>query len=240
MPELNRLVRPGRTARSVSTESGLVLIPPAHWDLLAPGDAALTRRVKEMGPVWLVQVKQGRRLISKGIWADSGHIASARSAIAEKRATPGYARKRETDWARRQQRQETYALEFYQATLRFLDFHDRHRLIAEELARRVTEHATPIGSGTVARTERIPLSERVRAAVIAWMRHQTTAYDSMKIARIRGYRRDVRRGLAERSAEILATYRSGRLFAEGSCPLRAVLTEGSDARGMADSPLQPS
>jgi hypothetical protein len=93
----------------------------------------------------------------------------------------------------------------------------------------VTEHATPVGSGTVARTERIPLAERVRAAVIAWMRHQTTAYDSLKIARVRGRRREVRRQLAERSAEILAMYRSGRPFDESLCPLRAVLTEDGPA-----------
>jgi hypothetical protein len=225
MPELNRLVRPGRDTRSVLTESGATLIPPEHWQLLLPGDAALTRRVKEMGPVWLVQVKMRRRLISKGIWADAGHIAQARLELEEKRATPEYARKRGTDLARRQRLHEAYVEEFYQATLGFLDFPARHRLLAEKLARRVTEHATPVGSGTVARTERIPMPERVRAAVIAWMRHQTTAYDSLKIARVRGRRREVRRQLAERSAEILALYRSGRPFDEDACPLRAVLTE---------------
>jgi hypothetical protein len=229
MPELNRLVRPGRAARSVLTESGATLIPPEHWQLLPPGDAALTRRVKEMGPVWLVQVKMGRRLISKGIWADAGHIAQARLELEEKRATPEYARKRGTDLARRQRLHEAYVEEFYRATLGFLDFPARHQLLAEKLARRVTEHATPVGSGTVARTERIPLAERVRAAVIAWMRHQTTAYDSLKIARVRGRRREVRRQLAERSAEILAMYRSGRPFDESLCPLRAVLTEDRPA-----------
>lgn len=229
MPELNRLVRPGRSARTVLSESGATLVPPEHWQLLAPGDAALTRRVKEMGPVWLVQVKMGRRLISKGIWADAGHIARARLELEGKRATPEYARKRETDLARRRRLHEVYVEEFYRATLGFLDFPARHQLLAENLARRVTEHATPVGSGTVARTERIPLAERVRAAVIAWMRHQTTAYDSLKIARVRGRRREVRRQLAERSAEILALYRSGRPFDEDACPLRAVLTEDSPA-----------
>jgi hypothetical protein len=228
MPAINRLVRPGRTARSVFTESGDSLIPPEHWDLLPPGDAALTRRVKEMGPVWLVQVKKGRRLMSRGIWADAGHIVRARLELEGKRATPEYARKRETDLARRQRQHEAYVEEFYRATLLFLDFHPHHQIIAEKLARRVTEHATPIGSGTVARTERIPLAERVRAAVIAWMRHQTTAYDAMKIARIRGRRREVRRLLAERSVEILATYRSGCQFDEGLCPLQAVLAEDND------------
>jgi len=48
----------------------------------------------------------------------------------------------------------------------------------------VSQHATPVGSGTVARTERIPIQQRAESAVIAWMRHQTTAYDNMKIARV--------------------------------------------------------
>ena len=224
MPELNRLVRPGKTTRAVLTENGETLVPPDTWELQPPGDAALTRRIKELGPVWLVQVKKGRRLMSRGIWADAAHIARARREVEEKRATPEYARKRETDLARRQRQHEAYVNEFYLATLHFLDFHPRHRQFAEELAQRVTDHATPIGSGSVARTERIPLAERVRAAVIAWMRHQTTAYDSMKIARIRGRRRDVRRHLAERSSEILTMYRSDRLFDEKACPLRAILT----------------
>jgi Fe-S cluster biosynthesis and repair protein YggX len=51
------------------------------------------------------------------------------------------------------------------------------------MSKLVTAHATPVGSGTVARTERIPLEQRAESAVIAWMRHQTTAYDSMKIAK---------------------------------------------------------
>lgn len=228
MPTINRLVRPGRTLRSVVAESGESLVPPDHWELLPPGDAALTRRVKEMGPVWLVQVQKGRRLMSRGIWADAGHIAKARLELEEKRTTIEYRRRRETDAIRRERQHEAYIEEFYQATLLFLDFHPRHQLLAEKLARRVTEHATPIGSGTVARTERIPLAERVRAAVIAWMRHQTTAYDTMKIARIRGRRREVRRMLAERSVDILATYRSGREIDAGVCPLQAVLFEDND------------
>jgi hypothetical protein len=45
----------------------------------------------------------------------------------------------------------------------------------------VTTHAAPVGSGTVARTERIPIERRAEAAVIAWMRHQTTAYDNLAL-----------------------------------------------------------
>jgi hypothetical protein len=41
------------------------------------------------------------------------------------------------------------------------------------------------------------------------MRHQTTAYDSMRIARVKGERREVRKMLARRSRELLEKYRRG-------------------------------
>ena len=78
-----------------------------------------------------------------------------------------------------------------------------------QLAQAVTTHATPVGSGTVARTKRIPIEERAQAAVIAWMRHATTGYDDMKIERVKGKRREVRRQLAERSRALLDRYRTG-------------------------------
>ena len=57
----------------------------------------------------------------------------------------------------------------------FLAFHGNYADLAEQMARAVTDHATPVGSGTVARTKRIPVEQRAEAAVIAWMRHKTTA-----------------------------------------------------------------
>ena len=87
----------------------------------------------------------------------------------------------------------------------------------------MTDTAVPVGSGTVARTERIPLAARAEAAVIAWMRHQTTAYDHMHIARIRGERRNVRRELAAGSRKLLDRYRNGEPVDPESCPLTQAL-----------------
>jgi hypothetical protein len=84
----------------------------------------------------------------------------------------------------------------------------------------VSDHATPVGSGTVARTKRIPVEQRAEAAVIAWMRHQTTAYDHMSIARVKGKRREVRRMLAEQSRRLLGSYRAGRPVNPATCPLQ--------------------
>ena len=108
----------------------------------------------------------------------------------------------------------------------FLDFHSNHASLADNLARAVTDHATPVGSGTVARTKRIPVEQRAEAAVIAWMRHQTTGYDDMVIPRVKGKRREVRRMLARRSKELLSQYRQGKAISE-NCPLRKALAEVS-------------
>jgi hypothetical protein len=109
-----------------------------------------------------------------------------------------------------------------QALLRLLESErsadPTHAADAALLATLIAAHATPVGSGTVARTERIPLEERAEAATIAWLRHQTTGYDQMKIARVKGKRREVRRMLAERSRELLGRYRSGAPIPPG-CPL---------------------
>jgi hypothetical protein len=92
------------------------------------------------------------------------------------------------------------------------------------MARLVAKHASPVGSGTVARTKRIPVEERAAAAVTAWMRHQTTAYDEMEIARVKGERRRVRRELAAVSRRVLDTHRRGVPHGIEACPLcRAIV-----------------
>ncbi len=171
-----------------------------------------------------MQVRRGRRTISKGIWANAADIAAARRELEARRASPEHARRLESDRLRREQRQQQYVGEFYQATLAFLDFHPDHHDTAVRLARLVTDLATPVGSGTVARTERIGLNERVRSAVIAWLRHQTTNYDRMTIARVKGRRREVRRQLAGVSLELLVRYRTGERIA-ADCPLQRALAK---------------
>src|SRR6267154_1000493 len=102
MPEQTRTVSPGPDARSVRTPSGEVLRPPPDWELLPPGDAGLTRRVKAAGPTWTVQEKRGRKTFSRGVWAPRAAIAEARAALAVERAAPAYAKKREADARRRE------------------------------------------------------------------------------------------------------------------------------------------
>ncbi len=228
MPDQTRIVSPGPDDRSVRTPAGEVLRPPAGWVLLPPGDAALTRRVKAAGDHWVVQEKVGRRMFSRGVWAPSETIDRIRAELDAERSTEGYAKKQAAASRRREEAQAGYVEDFHGAVLAFLAFHPGHADLADRLARAVTEHATPVGSGTVARTERIPVEERAEAAVIAWMRHRTTGYDGMAIPRVKGKRREVRRMLARRSQELLQRYRRAEPVGD-DCPLKKSLLPRAEA-----------
>jgi hypothetical protein len=219
----SRVVSPGSAERVVRTADGQELRVPDAWELLPPGDAALTRRVKAGGPSWTVQEKKGRRTFSKGVWAPADRIAAVRADLEVERSTESYARKRQADAERRDRKQHEYVEDFSAAVLAFLNFSSRHAEIAGRLAHAVAGHATPVGSGTVARTQRIPIEQRAESAVIAWLRHQTTAYDNMKIARVKGKRREVRRMLAEESRRLLAGYRGAEHVDAEHCPLQMAL-----------------
>jgi hypothetical protein len=220
---------PGPTLNTVRAADGKTLTVPRGWMLLPPGDVALTRRVKEAGEYWVVQEKKSRKVFSRGIWASSATIDRIRIELEAERSTESFAKKREADARRREKAQTEYVEDFLGAVLSFLAFHPTHADLAKRLARAVTDHATPVGSGTVARTKRIPVEQRAEAAVIAWMRHTTTGYDGMVIPRIKGKRREVRRMLARRSQELLHRYRRGGPVPEG-CPLQSALAGGLSAQ----------
>ncbi|QDV59174.1 DUF2293 domain-containing protein [Rosistilla oblonga] len=214
---------PGPRPDTVRTPDGTIMSVPEGWELLPPGDAGLTRRVKAAGTHWVVQEKKGRKMFSRGVWAPAATIARIRADLVAERSTDAYAKRQASSARRREKVQTEYVEDFYAAVVEFLDFDSRHAALAERLAKAVTGHATPVGSGTVARTQRIPVQQRAQAAVIAWMRHQTTAYDSMKIPREKGKRREVRRMLAARSNELLAQYRRGDPTST-HCPLLKALS----------------
>ena len=222
MPNVTRIVSTGPDERLVTTSAGQVLAVPGDWELVPPGDAALTRRVKNTGPSWTVQQRKGRRVFSLGVWASAERITTIRAELAKERSTETHAKRRAADAKRRARQQQEYVDDFRGAVLAFLDFAPRHATMAARIADAVTAHATPVGSGTVARTSRIPLEQRAESAVIAWLRHRTTAYDNMAIPRVRGQRREVRRQLAASSRRLLDNYRHD-VPANADCPLRAAL-----------------
>jgi len=163
---------------------------PATWELLPPGDPLYTRRVKAAGEHWCVQEKVGRKTFSKGIWAPAQTIAEVKIKADAERSTAAYANRLEKQSQRRDAEQSKYVEDFVSEVRAFLQFDPMYTAWEAKLAQAVAEHATPVGSGTVARTKRIPIEQRAESAVIAWMRHQTTAYDSMKIPRQKGARRE--------------------------------------------------
>ncbi|MBL8680040.1 MAG: DUF2293 domain-containing protein [Myxococcales bacterium] len=210
---------PTKDPRTFRTESGELVSPPRGWICVPPGDPGLTRRVKAAGPHWIVAERKGNKVFSHGVWAPVENVTAARAGLDEERADPAYTRRLALAAKRRDEEQQEYVEDFYGAILRFLRFSVRYGAYARALALAVTKHATPVGSGTVARTKRIPLHRRAEAAVIAWMRHQTTAYDDMDIARVKGERRRVRASLAEVSRAVLDLHRGDEVHAPQACPL---------------------
>jgi hypothetical protein len=223
MPTQTRDVSPGDHPRQVKTSDGQRLEVPTAWTLLAPGDAALSRRVKAEGPCWSVKEKRGRKVFSQGIWAPRERIERLQRELLAEREDPAYQRKLDAGRKRRAVEQQVYAGDFEASVLHFLDFAERHLAVARRLAHAIAEHAVPVGSGTVARTRRIPIEKRAEAATIAWLRHQTTGYDGMSIPRVKGMRREVRRMLAQRSKLLLQAYRQGLAVDSGVCPLQRAL-----------------
>ncbi len=214
---------PGPRDRTVKLPSGIVLEVPKTWRLLPPGDAGLTRRVKSSGPTWTVQEKKGRRTFSKGVYADALTIERIRKELEAERSTETYAKRQASSRVRRDAKQSAYVEDFQAAIVAFLNFDSQYHNLGLKLAKAVSDHATPIGSGTVARTERIPIERRAESAVIAWLRHQTTSYDHLTIPRIAGMRREVRRMLAEESRKLLDSYRRGIPTVASRCPLQVAL-----------------
>ena len=188
--------------------NGILVPVPDHWIFVPSGDPLLTRRIKAAGPHWIhVRERKGRQE-SIGIWALEETVQYHRSQIAAERETPEYQKKLEASRRSRDKKQQIYAEEFRNSVLNFLAFHPKYSHLAQKISDVIAAQSAAIGSGTVARTQRIPVEQRAESAVIAWFRHQTTEYDSMKIARIKGKRFEVRRELAKRSRALLERFRT--------------------------------
>lgn len=221
MVKNQRIVSPGPKGK-ITNEYGEIETPPTDWSFLPAGDAGITRKVTSKGNFWRVQFKKGRRIVSKGIWAPSTTILWAQQEVENTRGTAAYAKKQEQAKILRQKKQDNYAIEFTEAVKTFLNFDAVYTELQDKMASAITAHAIPIGSGTVARTSMIPIEQRAAKAVIAWMRHQTTGYDNLKIPHIKGERRAVRRMLAEQSSKLLRKYRKG-VPIDLNCPLQKSL-----------------
>src|SRR3954471_14106426 len=101
---------PTADPRVCVSPDGKRLSPPDGWVCLPPGDAAVTRRVKQAGPSWAVLEKRGRKTFSKGLWAPRANVEAAQAATEAERSTESYAKKRQSDLARRTRAQEEYVV----------------------------------------------------------------------------------------------------------------------------------
>src|SRR5882762_11699621 len=120
------IFNPGPTPNTVRAADGRIQTAPDGWVLLPPGDAALTRRVKEAGDHWVVQEKKGRKVFSRGIWAAAATIERIRAELDAERSTESFAKKKEADARRREKAQAEYVEDFLGAVVTFLAFHPTH------------------------------------------------------------------------------------------------------------------
>ena len=116
-------VSPGIRERTVVFPGGRIEEVPADWDLLPPGDAGLTRRVKAAVPSWTMKEKKGRRTFSKGVYADRATIERIRAELDAERSTDAYAKKRASAKKSRDKKQEVYVGSFRDAVLKLSLIH---------------------------------------------------------------------------------------------------------------------
>lgn len=204
-------------------KSGKVYSLPAGWANLPAGDASVTRKLKSLGPTWTVQEKKGRKTFSHGVWAAVEQIEKAKALVNAQRADPKHQKKLAQAKVRRDEKEAVFGEDFQLAIIKFLNFAPKHQALVSELSVLVKEHAVPVGSGTVARSSSVSIEDKAALAVMAWMRHQTSDYDSTPVPRVKGARRELRRRIARQSERILEKYRSGDDFDFGVCPLYRAL-----------------
>src|SRR5512133_2525181 len=233
MNETINIVSPHKPG-TVRDASGAILAIPESWAFLEAGDPGVTRKVTAAGTYWRGQIRKGRRDISRGVWAPKETIENATSETEKVRSTDSYKKSMTNAKIRRDKKQDAYAEQFYFEVRLFLSFSECYKDHEDKMAKAITAHAIPVGSGTVARTETIPVEERAAKAVIAWMRHQTTDYDTMKKPRVKGKRREVRRMLAEISIELLSDSRRGESISP-ACPLKRAID--TQQRNPVETPL---
>jgi len=223
MPTETRTFLITKSDSRLKDKTGKVYSVPAGWQKLPSGDASITRKLKSLGPSWTVQEKKGRKSFSHGVWAVKEHIEAAKSLVEAQRADPKHQKKLAQAKVRREEKEVVFSTDFQQEIIKFLNFDKKYQALVEQLAILVKEHAVPVGSGTVARSSSVTLDDKAALAVMAWMRHQTSAYDSTSVPRIKGARRELRRKIARQSERILAKYRSGDEVDFILCPLYKAL-----------------
>ena len=148
------------SVKGMVLRDGKLYAVPAGWIFVKRGDPALTRRIKKQSEYWQLVYQHRNRLETAGLYAPENQVEKIRAVLEQERKDPALEKKRTAARCRRAIQQKQYEETFYQAVLSYLNFHPVWEKMARVLAYAVTIHAVPVGSGTVARTGRIPLEER--------------------------------------------------------------------------------
>lgn len=225
MPTETRVFLISQADPSLKDKNGKLYTVPASWENLPAGDASITRKLKSLGPTWTVQEKKGRKTFSHGVWADKEQIQTAKALVEAQRSDPKHQKKLAQAKVKREEKEEVFGEAFEQEIIKFLNFAPKYQSLVQQLATLVKAHAVPVGSGTVARSSSVTLEDKAALAVMAWMRHQTSDYDSTSVPRIKGARRELRKKIARQSERILAKYRCDEAFELASCPLYKALSQ---------------
>lgn len=220
------VVAPGPEADTFLFE-GRVLRPPEGWARLPPGDAMATRRVKAAGPSWTVKARRGRRLISKGVWAPQSHIDDVLKEVEAYRESDAFERQRASAERAREAREALRGESLRDAVRRHLAFHPRHASFEARVVEATLrwEAARPQKKAPKVPATAAGWAREAERVVTAWMRHQTTGYDRLRLPRghARAKRREARRKLEEQGQRLLNPYRLDQPVAPESCPLQRAL-----------------
>ena len=163
------------------------LDPPQGWELLAAGDAFLTRTVKAAGAFWTAWSPRGRNRPHRrrlGLYAPAEAIAKAEAAAA--RSSISREHQRELGARQRERAEARYRDELASAIVEFLAFAPAHRALAEGIAQAAAALASQVGSGRVGRARTLSLPERAALAARAWIRHHHTDYEDHLMAALYG------------------------------------------------------
>ncbi len=152
---------------------------PSGWDSQGPGDPFITRRIKQMGPHWVVLKRRKGYTETLGILAPVANIEAAKRLAEETAARRSTARDRSRE--QRTRREVDCRQLFIEAVLGYLDFAPRHQELARKIAEAVASRATEVGSGRVGRMAKLSLENKAELAARAHIRHKYTKYEDRLI-----------------------------------------------------------
>ena len=164
----------GEPVLNARTADGGTFDPPYGLVFVPAGDAALTRLLKPLATCEVMQ-KRYKTYPPKriGLLVEPSDLAATRRRLEETRPQREANRVRERD--RREKQEEEYRARFREETVRL------YPRIPQADLDGIVALATEVGSGRVGRSGKLPLTDKVKLAVRAHVRHTHTDYDEKRV-----------------------------------------------------------